>query len=166
MTRIETQRKYVRKLQNPELRFHDFCIQADYRNLTKNPETERGDYYKNPLMELSVPWSDMLDAALWGDPLHHRTQITTDEEQNPWIWMEKLLLHFTRLDGSSLLADGFNSNSSQSTHQSPHESIEEWDVKVRQAGSLCLCNALTDEGCCEKFVINLHHGTMRAALLN
>ena len=49
---------------NFELRFHDYCIQADYRNLAKNPETERGDYYKKPLEEISALRSAMPDEAL------------------------------------------------------------------------------------------------------
>ena len=40
-------------LKNFELRFHDYCIQADHRNVAKNPETERADYYKKPLLEIS-----------------------------------------------------------------------------------------------------------------
>ena len=39
---------------NFELRFHDYCIQADHRNLAKNPETERADYYKKPLLDISA----------------------------------------------------------------------------------------------------------------
>ena len=38
----------------------------------------------------------------------------------------------------------------QNTQQSPHESVQEWEVKVRQAGSLCSYNALTDEMCRDK----------------
>ena len=49
---------------NFELRFHDYCIQADYRNLAKNPETERADYYKKPLLEISALRSAMPDEAL------------------------------------------------------------------------------------------------------
>ena len=51
------------------------------------------------------------------------------------------------------------------TQQSQHESVQEWEVKVRQAGSLCSYNALTDEMCRDKLVFGLHDGTMRAELL-
>ena len=37
--------------------------------------------------------------------------------------------------------------------------------KVRQAGSLCSYDALTDEMCRDKFVFELHDATMRAKLL-
>jgi len=47
-----------------ELRLHNYCIQADYRNLAKKPETERLDYYKKPLLEILVLQSAMPDKAL------------------------------------------------------------------------------------------------------
>jgi len=49
---------------NFELRFHNYCIQADYRNLAKNPETGRLDYYKKPLLEILVLQWAMPDEAL------------------------------------------------------------------------------------------------------
>ena len=36
---------------NFELRFDDYCIQADYRDLTKNRETEKDEYYKKKEMD-------------------------------------------------------------------------------------------------------------------
>jgi len=39
---------------NFELSFHDYCIQVDYRNLPKDPETEKADYYKKPLLKISA----------------------------------------------------------------------------------------------------------------
>ena len=89
-------------------------------------------------------------------------QIAADDWKKPWIWMDKLGLHYTGSIGSSLLADRFKF---WNTQQSPHESVQEWEVKVRQAGSLCLYNALTDEMCCDRFVFGLHDGTITAELL-
>ena len=146
---------------NFELRFHDYCIQADYRNLAKNPETERADYYKKPLLEISALRSAMPDEALQVIRYTIEPQIAADDQKKPWIWMEKLRLHYTGSIGSSLLADRFKF---WNTQQSPHESVQEWEVKVRQAGSLCSYNALTDEMCRDKFVFGLHDGTMRAEL--
>lgn len=147
---------------NFELRFHDYCIQADYRNLAKNPETERADYYKKPLLEISALRSAMPDEALQVIRYTIEPQIAADDQKKPWIWMDKLRLHYTGSIGSSLLADRFKF---WNTQQSPHESVQEWEVKVRQAGSLCSYNALTDEMCRDKFVFGLHDGTMRAELL-
>lgn len=147
---------------NFELRFHDYCIQADYRNLAKNPETERADYYKKPLLEISALRSSMPDEALQVIRYTIEPQITADDQKKPWIWMDKLRLHYTGSIGSSLLADRFKF---WNTQQSPHESVQEWEVKVRQAGSLCSYNTLTDEMCRDKFVFGLHDGTMRAELL-
>ena len=39
---------------NFELRFNDYCIQAKYRNLGKDPVTERADHFKSPLLEISA----------------------------------------------------------------------------------------------------------------
>ena len=147
---------------NFELRFHDYCIQADYRNLAKNPETERADYYKKPLLEISALRSAMPDEALQVIRYTIEPQIAADDQKKPWIWMEKLRLHYTGSIGSSPLADRFKF---WNTQQSPHESVQEWEVKVRQTGSLCSYNALTDEMCRDKFVFGLHDGTMRAELL-
>lgn len=147
---------------NFELRFHDYCIQADYRNLAKDPETEKADYYKKPLLEISALRSAMPDEALQVIRYTIEPQIPTDDRKKPWIWMDKLRIHYTGSVGSSLLADRFKF---WNTQQSSHESVQEWEVKVRQAGSLCSYNALTDEMCRDKFVFGLHDGTMRAELL-
>ena len=68
--------------------------------------------------------------------------------------MDKLRLHYTGSIGSSLLlADRFKF---WNTQQGPHESVQEWEVKVKQTGSLCSYNTLTDE---------MHDDTMRVELL-
>jgi len=52
---------------NVELRFNDYCIQANYRNLAKDPVTERVDHYKSPLLEISALRSSLPDKALLAD---------------------------------------------------------------------------------------------------
>ena len=76
---------------NFELRFHDYCIQADYRNLGKNPETERADYYKKPLLEISALRSAMADEALQVIRYTIEPQIADADQKKPWIWMDRLL---------------------------------------------------------------------------
>ena len=138
-------------LKNSELRFHDYCIQADHRNAAKNPATYRADNYKKPLLEISALRPD--------EPLQVirytiEPQIAADDRNKPWIWMDKLRLHYTGSIGSSLLlADRFKF---WNTQQGPHESVQEWEVKVKQTGSLCSYNTLTDE---------MHDDTMRVGLL-
>ncbi|CAH3042525.1 unnamed protein product [Pocillopora meandrina] len=66
---------------NFELRFHDYCIQADYRNLAKNPETERADYYKKPLLEISALRSAMPDEALQVIRYTIEPQIAADDQK-------------------------------------------------------------------------------------
>ena len=39
---------------NYELRFDDYCIQANYRDLTKNRDNEKDEYYKSKEMEISA----------------------------------------------------------------------------------------------------------------
>ena len=76
--------------------------------------------------------------------------------------MEKLRLQYTGTVGSSLMVDRFkfwNSN------QDPHETVQDWEVKVRQTGNLCGYGAMTDEMCCDKFVFGLHSGVIRNKLL-
>ena len=74
--------------------------------------------------------------------------------------MEKLRLHYTGTVGSSLMVDRFwNSN------QDPHETVQDWEVKVRQIGNLCGCGAMTDKMCRDKFVFGLHSGVIRTELL-
>ena len=147
---------------NFEVRFHDYCIQADYRNLAKNPDTERADYYKKPLLEISALQWAMPDEALEVIRYTIEPQIAADHRGKPWIWMDKLRLHYTGSMGSSLLADRLKFWHVQ---RSPHESVQEWEVKVRQAGSLYSYNTSTDEMCRDKFVFGLHDDTMRAELL-
>ena len=49
---------------NFELRFNDYCIQANYRDLAKDPVAERATHYKSPLLEISALHSALLDEAL------------------------------------------------------------------------------------------------------
>ena len=147
---------------NFELRFHDYCIQADYRDLEKKPETEKEAYYKKPLLEVSVLRSAMPDEALQVIRYTIEPQIPAEDRKKPWIWMDKIRLHYIGSIGSSLLTDRFKF---WNTHQNAHESVQEWEVKIRQAGSMCAYDALNDEMCRDKFVFGLHDGTMRTELL-
>ena len=50
------------------------------------------------------------------------------------VWMDKLRAHYTGSTGSSLLTERYKFWTSSQVH---HESIQEWEVKVRHADSLC-----------------------------
>ena len=69
---------------NFEVRFHDYCNQADYRNLAKNPVTERADYYKKALLEVSALRSAMPDEALQVIRYTIELQIPADDRGKPW----------------------------------------------------------------------------------
>ena len=76
--------------------------------------------------------------------------------------MEKLRAHYTGSTGSSLLTDSFKFWTSS---QTSHESIQEWEVKVRQASSLCAYGELTDELTRDKFIFGLNEDHTRTELL-
>ena len=147
---------------NFELRFNDYCIQADYRNLEKDPQTDRTEHYKKPQLEISALRSAMPDEALQVIRYTIEPQIPQTDKMKPWVWMEKLKLHYTGSAGSSLMSDRYKF---WKLNQTPHESVQDWEVRVRQAGNLCEYAALSDEMCRDKFVFGLHEETIRTELL-
>ncbi|KAK2551056.1 hypothetical protein P5673_028114 [Acropora cervicornis] len=143
-------------LKRPELK-----LVAKYRNLAKDPVTERVDHYKSPLLEISALRSSLLDEASSVLRYTIDPQITPDDKK-PWIWMDKLRAHYTDTSGSSILTDRFRLWTSS---QASHESIQEWEVKVRQASSLCAYGDLTDELTGDKFIFGLNEDHTRTELL-
>jgi len=129
-------RNMSENFKNFELGLHDYSIQADYRNLAKNSEIKKADYCKKPLLEISALLSAMLDEDL--QVIRYATELGKQLMigKKPWIWIDKLRLHYTGSIGSSLLADRFKS---WNTRQSPHESVQEWEVKVRRQPMLVQC---------------------------
>lgn len=147
---------------NFELRFNDFCIQAGYRDLDKDQETQRAEHYKKPLLEISALRSAMPDEALQVIRYTIEPQIPDDDKKKPWIWMQRLKTHYTGSSTSSMLTDRFKFwNNVQGTQ----ESIQDWEVKVRQAGALCSYEALSDTMCRDKFIFGLRDSTIRTELL-
>ena len=149
---------------NFELRFSDYCIQADYRNLEKDPNNpdEKADHYKKPKLELAALRSALPDEALQLVRYTIEPQISVADKNKPWVWMEKLRTHYTGSTGSSLMADRFKF---WSIYQSPHETVQDWEVKIRQYGSLCQYTNMQDEMYRDKFVFGLHSETIRTELL-
>ena len=70
---------------NFELRFNDYCIQADYRDLTKDPDTQQLAYYKSPILEISALRSSMPDEALQVIRYTIEPQINAVDKQKPWV---------------------------------------------------------------------------------
>ena len=145
-----------------ELRFNDYCIQADHRDLAKDPATTREAHYKSPLLEISAPCSSLPDEALSVLRYTIEPQIIPEDKKKPWIRMEKLRSHYTGTSGSSLSSGRFKFWTSSQTQ---HESIQEWEVKVRQAGSLCGYGQLSDEICRDEYIFGLNGEHMRMELL-
>ena len=75
---------------NFELRFNDYCIQADYRDLTKDSVVAQVDYYKKPQLEISARRSSMPNEALQVIRYTIDPQIPAGDKNKPWIWMQKL----------------------------------------------------------------------------
>ena len=49
---------------NFEVQFDDYCIQANYGDITKDPVNKRDDFYKQPILETSALRSALPDKAL------------------------------------------------------------------------------------------------------
>jgi hypothetical protein len=145
---------------NFELRFNDFCIQSDYRDLSKDENT--AEHYKKPLLEISALCSAMPDEALQVIRYSIEPQIPEGDKKKPWVWMQKLRTHYTGSTGSTVMTDRFKFWHSA---QNIHEPVQDWEVKVRQAGNLCEYGAITDQMCRDKFVFGLCDSIIRTELL-
>ena len=147
---------------NFEMRFNDYCIESEYRDLSKDPDTEKTTYYKKPIIEISALRSAMPDEALQVIRYTIEPQIPDADKKKPWVWMDKLRVHYAGSAATSLLTDRFKY---WTTNQSPHESVQDWETRVRQTGSLCNYGALTDQMCRDKFIFGLHDSDIRTELL-
>lgn len=136
----------------------NYCIQACYRDLRKNHDTEKKEYYREPQLEISLLRSWMPDEALQVIRYTTEPQISEADGNKPWLWMDKLCIFYTGTIRSSLLTDRFRFWGT---------TVQDWEVKVkvRQVGSLCDNAALTDEMCGDKFVFGLHDSNIRTELL-
>jgi hypothetical protein len=152
----------VENFKNFEVRFDDYCIQTNYRDITKDPVTEKDAHYKQPILEISALRSALPDEALQVLRYTIEPQISEVDKKKPWIWMERLRLHYTGTIGSSLMVDRFKFWSSS---QDLYETVQDWEVKMRQTGNLCGYGDMTDEMCRDKFVFGLHGGSIRTELL-
>ena len=100
-----------------ELRFDDYFIQANYRDLAKDPVAE-----KSRSLEISALRSALADEALSIVRYTIEPQITDKNKKKFWVWMDKLRAHYTGSTGSSLLTDRYKFWTFSQAH---HESIQE-----------------------------------------
>ena len=113
-----------------ELRFNDYCIQANYRDLKKDSVTEQSDHYKSPILEISTLRSSLPDEAFSVLRYTIEPQIPAVDKGKPWVWMTKLRAHSTGTSGSSLLTDRFKFWTSEcKTHTNPYKSGRSKSVK-------------------------------------
>ena len=92
---------------NFEMRFNDYCIESEYRDLSKDPDTEKTTYYKKPIIEISALRSAMPDEALQVIRYTIEPQIPDADKKKPWVWMDKLRVHYAGSAATSLLTDRF-----------------------------------------------------------
>lgn len=149
---------------NFELRFNDYCIQADYRDLDQNPDVaaERAAHYKKPLLEIAALRSAMPDEALQVIRYTIEPQIRAADKKKPWIWMARIREHYVGKAESSLLSDRF---SFWLLTQNPTESIQDWEVRVQQGSALCEYQEKMDEMSRDKFIFGLFDENIRKELL-
>ena len=147
---------------NFEMRFNDYCVEADYRDLTKDPATEKEAYYLKPLMEIAALRSSMPDEALQVIRYSIEPEIAAPDKKKPWVWLDRLRAHYAGTAASSLLSDRFTF---WMATQSARESVQEWETHVRRDCSLCDYAALADEMSRDKFVFGLRNSDIRAELL-
>ena len=69
-------------------------------------------------------------------------QIPEGDKKKPWVRMQKLHSHYTGSIGSTLMTDRFKFWHSA---QNIHESVQDWEVKVRQASNLCEYGTIIDQ---------------------
>ena len=78
---------------NFELRFNDYCIQADSWDLSKQQRTE--EHHKKAQYELAALRSALPDETVQVVRYTIKKQITADHKGKPWIWMDRLHAHYT-----------------------------------------------------------------------
>ena len=114
---------------NFEMRFNDYAISRGYRDCDKNPDVdeERAAHYKKSQMEISSMRLCLPDETLSLLRYTITPQIADTDKNKPWIWMEKLRIHYTGAS-STKLTDRYNFSA---LTQSPSDTIQSWEIKVR-----------------------------------
>ena len=112
------------------MRFNDFCIQANYRDLTKDENTDQEDYFKSPQLEIAALRSSMPDEALTVIQYTIEPQIDAGDRNKPWIWMKKLRQHYTGTEATSIMRNRFEF---WALSQAQSEMVQQWENKCRQA---------------------------------
>ena len=88
--------------------------------------------------------------------------ISQYDKKKPWIWMNKLRTHYTGTTWCTLMTHRFKF---WHASQNRNETIQDWEVQIRQAGSLCEYGDITDIMYRDKFVFGLCNNTIRTELL-
>lgn len=88
--------------------------------------------------------------------------ISQYDKKKPWIWMKKLRTHYTGTTWCTLMTHRFKF---WHASQNRNETIQDWEVRIHQAGSLCEYGEITDIMYRDKFVFGLSDNTIRTELL-
>ena len=130
--------------------------------MERDPDTEKEQHYKKPLLEISALRFAMSDEALQVIGYTTEPSISQPDKKKPWIWMDKLQTRYSGTTGSTLMAEQFKL---WHAPQNTSETIQDWKVGICQTGSLCELGVITDIMCCDKFVFGLCNNPIRKELL-
>ena len=149
---------------NFEIRFNDYCIQAGFRDLDKDPTdpAELDAHYSKPILELSALRSALPDASLQVIRYTIEPQMTEADRKKPYKLIARLRDHYQGGDYGSVMVDRYRF---WNMTQSSTESTQDWEVRVRQSAALCQYGAANDELSRDKFVFGLTENTIRTELL-
>lgn len=141
---------------NFETRFTDYAISCGFRDLSKDPTNaaDHDAHWKEDKRQLEI---SNLRLCLPDDTLALLRytivpQMSPANQKKPWIWLQRLKEHYTD-SSSSQLTDRYNFSA---LSQAANDTIQTWETKVRQAGTLCEYGNMADELCRDKFIFGLH----------
>ena len=92
---VKLSRNVSENFKSFDLRFNDYCIQSGYRDLEREPDTQKEQHYKKPLLEIPALRFAMPDEALQFIRYSTEPSIAQPDKKKPWIWMDKLQTHYT-----------------------------------------------------------------------
>ena len=91
---LNLRRNIAENFRNFEVQLDDYCIQANYRDITKDPVNKREDFYQQlPVLEISALRSALLDDVLLVLRYTIEPQRSEADMRKSWIWIERLRLH-------------------------------------------------------------------------
>ena len=147
------------KKDNLRLWFNDYCVIKEYRDPSKTDHDEH--YLPNKrALEIASFRSALSDETLNIVQYIIEPAISEDDKLKPWVWMQKLSMHIEGED--TVMSDRYEFHEKK---QFSHESIAEWEARVRQTAAPLEYKEMSDQIMRDKFVFGLHSADLRGELL-